>query len=340
MENEVDLGLSLPSVLNYNNLNRKISYLSDTICGKLDEDLRDYEDIFGFCVNIKGVIEKFNELSFYGEFTNERCIVVKLWMYDRLFNLRIKDNKVNDINNIINKVKEMFNDNDPVKECKLFDSLYLKEDFYKMKSLYDYATNYKTIKGYLNDNSYICNKNLKDYINKNDELYINGKQKCEAPDTGNMEYCRVFEYFKEPYLNKNLPLSCKVKHEVAEVSEQEQYMTIEGEGPSAASGMLSQSNAERTEFIAVRRHPQTSILTTEDKKNAVPFSGVIMAVIFPLLGIFIFFILYKFTPFKSRLNTHLFKKKIIEDYEDEEYIQEHLNESYHTNGNHIRYHPL
>ncbi|SBS99322.1 PIR Superfamily Protein, partial [Plasmodium malariae] len=309
MSDEDELGISLPSTLNYNILDKKTSYYSDNICNNLVKDLSDYNNVFEFCEKFRGIIENFNKLSFLGQFPNDTCTVVKFWMYDRLFNLPIRGKKVNYINNIIPKIKTIIKEDDEIQGCDLFDFPYLKEDFDIMKTLYDYATNYGTIKKYIEDSTYICNKNLSNYINTNDELYINEKGKCNRSDKENIGYCKVFKYLKAPYIHENLPrLLCTVKSlETFDPMERHHELHRE-EGPPE---ILKQ-------------------------KHSLPFSNIIMAVIFPLLGIFFFlFILCKFTPFKSWLKSHLLKKGIIKFYEGEEYKQEYLNESYHIDGRHI-----
>ncbi|KAI4841352.1 hypothetical protein MKS88_000593 [Plasmodium brasilianum] len=297
MSDEDKFGISLPSTINYNILDKKTSYYSDSICINLDGDLRDYEGIFDFCINIKGVNEKFNDLSFYGEFTDDRCVVVKFWLYDRLFNLRNKGQEVTNIENIITKIKTIINKDDEINKCNLFDFPYSKEDFDKMKSVYDYATNYSTVETYLKDKSFICNQNLSNYINGNYEIYISTKNSCNSADRKNIGYCKVFEHLKEPYIHENLQrLLCTVKSVETSVRMEEHLELSRVEGP-----------------------PETLEL-----KHSLPFSNIIMA----------------FTPFKSWLKSHLLKKKIIQFYEDEEYIQEHLNKNYRTDRRHIRYYPL
>ncbi|SBT86374.1 PIR protein [Plasmodium malariae] len=309
-----DLGLSLPSTVNYDILNKKKDYESSVICDTLEGELSDYKDVFEFCENYTGIIKYFKKLSFSGEFANYPCIVVKFWLYDRLFNLRNKRQEVTNIENIISKIKAIIKVDDKIEGCNLFDLPYSKEDFDIMKSLYDYATNYSTITAYLRDNSYICNQYLKDYINTNDEIYINKNNNCNYGNKGNIGYCKVFEYLKDPYIKLDLStLSCRVKGSEASVPMERHHELPREEGP-----------------------PENL-----KQKHSLPFSNIIMAVIFPLLGIFFFlFILCKFTPFKSWLKSHLLKKKIIQFYEDEEYIQEHLNKNYRTDRRHICYHPL
>ncbi|SCO92889.1 PIR protein [Plasmodium malariae] len=335
-----DVGVPLPSTLNYNNLNKKKSYDSDRKCNKLADDLSEYKNVFDFCENFTGVIENFDKFSFVGQFDDDSCKVVKFWVYDRLFNLRTNNTNVSDINKIINKLNENIN-LDKIQKCTIFDFKYSKEVFYKMKSLYDYATNYKTIKDHLYGKNYICNKNLKDYIDKNYEIYINIKNNCNTSDRIHEEYCKVYEYIKEVFINEALPLSCKVRNIESEADEQEEFGESSREGMTQTLGSLSQGDKERSVFSGKSERGHDSVLTFEDHKPSVPITNIIVGVIFPLLGIFcIFFIFYKFTPFKSWLRTHLLKKKIIQYYEVEEYIQKNLNESYHTNGQHMRYHPL
>ncbi|SBS95251.1 PIR Superfamily Protein [Plasmodium malariae] len=307
------LGISLPYTLNYNKLNNNKPYISDDICGKLDNELNNYDGVFEFCENYTGIFENFAKLSFTGQFNHDSCTIVKFWLYDRLFNLPFRDKKVNnDISEIILKLKENFNVPENVKICDLFNFPHLKEDFDKMKSVYDYATNYSTVETYLNDKSFICNQNLSNYINANYEIYINTKNSCNSDNIKNKKYCKVFDYIKGAHINENYPLSCKVKG-LETIIDTEGHIVISMEKESSA---------------------------ISEQKDSIPFSNIIMAVIFPLLGIFFFsFILYKFTTFKSWLKSHLLKKKIIQNYEDEEYMQEHLSESYRTDGHHIYYHP-
>ncbi|SBT00479.1 PIR Superfamily Protein, partial [Plasmodium malariae] len=290
------------------------SYTSDEICNKLGDNLKDYSGVFDFCENLKGINERFDNLSLYGELRNDPCTAVKFWMYSRLFNLPYKGKNGNDFNNIILKIKEIINEDDKIKKCNLFNFPYLKEDFEKMKNLYDYATNYDTIKRHIEDSTYICTQNMYDYIIKNDELYMNEKNKCKTQTAEKKDYCSVFEYIKDAYINERLPrLYCKVKSLETIVKAQEPYISQEEE--------LSSGNLEQ--------------------KRSVPFANIIVSVIFPLVGIlFIFFILFKFTSFKSWLKTLLLKKKIIQYSEDEQYIEGYLNKSYRTGGHRMRYHPL
>ncbi|SCN45312.1 PIR protein [Plasmodium malariae] len=321
-----DVGLTLPSALNYKILDNKTAYYSDDKCNTLVDVLSEYNGVFDFCEKFIGIIENFNKLTIFGQFEDDSCITVKFWVYDRLFKLPINNTNVNDINKVILKLKENI-DLDTIKECNIFNFTYSKEDFYIMKSLYDYATNYNTIKKYLYGKNYICKQNLKNYIDKNYEIYINVKDKCNSNDTRNDEYCTVYDYIKKVFINENSSLSCKVKHSEDDVSEKE-HVTRRDEGLSPTLSNLGKRDEKISGINAI----------TEHEKNSVPFAKIIVGVVFPLLGFF--FILYKFTPFKSWLKTNLLKKKIIKDYEDEEYTQEPLNEYYSTRRRHVHYHPL
>ncbi|SBS95949.1 PIR Superfamily Protein, partial [Plasmodium malariae] len=211
MSDKDDLGTSLPSTLNYNKLNKNKDYDSDAICDKLEEELSDYNDVFGFCENYTGIIKYFKELSFSVKKVN------------------------NDISEIILKIKKVFVNYNKIEGCDLFNFPHLKEDFDKMKSVYDYATNYSTITTYLRDNNYICNQYLKDYINTNDELYINTKNSCNTADKKNKKYCNVFDYIKEVNINENHPLSCKVKGLETTIAKEGHIVRTMEKGSSAIS---------------------------------------------------------------------------------------------------------
>ncbi|SBS99829.1 PIR Superfamily Protein, partial [Plasmodium malariae] len=234
MANTDNLELSVPSKINYTYLdNNYKSYNSDKICNNLGENLKDYSGVFEFCEILKGINERFDNLSLYGELGNNPCTVVKFWMYSRLFNLHYKGKNGNDFNNIILKIKEIINEDDKIKKCNLFDFPYLKEDFEKMKNLYDYATNYDTIKRHIEDNTYMCTKNMYDYIIKNDELYVTEKDKCKTQTAEKKDYCSIFEY-----INESLPrLKCNVKSLETIVNAQESYISTEEE---LSSGNLEQ----------------------------------------------------------------------------------------------------
>lgn len=207
-------------------------------------------------------------MSFTGQFKHDSCTIVKFWLYDRLFNLPLRDKKVNnDISEIIPKIKTIIKKDNEIEGCDLFNFPHLKEDFDKMKSVYDYATNYSTVETYLKDKSFICNQNLSNYINGNYEIYISTKNSCNSADRKNIGYCKVFEYLKEPYIHENLQrLLCTVKSLETSVRMEEHLELSREEGP-----------------------PETL-----KQKYSLPFSNIIMAVIFPLLGIFFFlFILCK-----------------------------------------------
>ncbi|SBS92812.1 PIR Superfamily Protein [Plasmodium ovale curtisi] len=300
-------------------------------CSILQEELRDYSGIKNFCMNLTGIFTKFDELSLYHPFDNDNCRIVKYWIFDRLFNQIIKDDKNKNIGDILTKLFPIQQSYVKAKHCDLFNYPKIKDHFNTMKRVYDYATDYNAIDVYIVGKSYLCTENMRTFVNENDESYKKVKAECDTSNN-NETYCAVLRHIKNWDVNKKLSnkLTCRGKPspetEVATHAIGAQGIHLHG---------LGNNEQPSTELHAEDTH--------------IPVSTPVISVIFPLFGIlFSFFILYKFTTFRRSLHARFMRKVISAPQTDEELesekefsekIYKQVNRDSESSKCYIGYHP-
>lgn len=271
---------NLPSIKNYDSLDSSYSLHGDiNKCNKLQQDLEQYQGIKKFCLNFTGIFSKFNNLSLFGPFDSDHCTIVKYWMYDRLFNDILKENKHGNIASIIVKLIPIWKYYDKDAKCDIVNNSTLKDDFNKMKKLYDYITNYTTIHMYLMNKSFICKEYYRKYSDEINLLYKQIKNNCQ---TSNHLNCYMFKIIERTYNSQNVEeLRCdKVLTNTVNFSDQ---IEMSESSPRRESEIYSESGRSLLAGSAgIRGVPSWSV------------SDIVIVLVFPLFSILIIiFILYK-----------------------------------------------
>ncbi|SBT02032.1 PIR Superfamily Protein, partial [Plasmodium ovale curtisi] len=190
------------AIKNYRNLNGHYkSYNHDDICNEVETNLVKYEGINDFCMNVTGILKKFNKLSFYGSSDIRKCTIVNLWLFDYIVNEIIKDDPSKNITAVLSELFKFWNKIISHNICDIETSLHHKNYLNDIKKLYDYAINYDALKMYAVGNMYTCSKSVKEYIERINNLYEEVKQKCFSYEYGNCKLLKDIEnYYSRDYL--------------------------------------------------------------------------------------------------------------------------------------------
>ncbi|SBT83488.1 PIR protein [Plasmodium ovale] len=295
----------LPSNNIYIRLNKWYkSYEYESECDKLEQSLSDYSGIKDFCLNLTGSLKDFNKLSFSGPFQNHRCTILNYWTHDQLFNIIINNSTNDNIVKLLSGILPIWNGFFEATNCAIRSQMHIQNYFSTMKKLYYYAMDYETIEGYIRDNDYKCNENIKNYLEDVDNLYNKTTGRCNS---GRDLDCSVLKDIEVVYkLDKFKKLDCEVETSILPSGPDRPH--LEPHPPEDESGLMLDAKRDAMEASS---------------------SNTITGAIFPIFGSFIlFFITYKFTPLKSWIQSRILSKKIIGHNMNEEDINESLENSY------------
>ncbi|SBT02076.1 PIR protein [Plasmodium ovale] len=304
-----DPNLYLSSSTNYSVLDNNSVYTKgDGNCAKLEHELGNKAGIKEFCKKLAGNLENFENLKFYGAFDWDRCTVINYWVHNYIFNIIYKDDTLETITTALGKFWVLWETFIPRKTCDISSNLNVKANFNDLKKLYDYATNYESLKLYMAGKNNVCTENFKQYIDGMQEIIKNAQSKCASES---YDYCFLLNYINNKYTIKTLlELRC----------------VIQGANTTAH---VSQDQGTYAKYTSSRSRSRN-----------------IAVVAFPILGtVFTFLMLYKFTAPGSWLRSQLQKRNIMKHNIDEEenellddiYDDSHRN--YETSEQYIGYHP-
>ncbi|SBT83028.1 PIR protein [Plasmodium ovale] len=289
-------------------------------CEKLKNDFQRYPQIYDFCMSLTGNLDNFNKLKSDGLFDDDRCRYLNFWIYDRLEGMGL-DTKSMDHPSIIGKIIILFNNFKMYeKNCNYDFHLIDGKDYTKMRKLYNYIMDYGIIKYYANgENNYECNTKNVDYIKDGINAYNDIKRDCAQ--NNQKYYCIAMRDF-EKVNNKDdlLKLQCKkIKSEFpSEIARTDHLRQGQHAFEGAYHSVGSQVKGSRMESETPDSHSLSA-------------SEIVMSLLFPFLGLLaIFFILYKFTPFGSWLDSNVLRKKKISHnlHEDDEVAEDILDKTY------------
>ncbi|SBT57882.1 PIR Superfamily Protein [Plasmodium ovale wallikeri] len=332
----------LPTNLNYKHISTfpyDTNYADDAKCDILDEELENYAQIRKLCLKFSGMLNVFQRKHlFVGPFKNDKCIVIKYWILDNLYNGTINSNKIPEIFGKLINISVQYNNN----KCDFAKDISNKDDFYKKKKLYDYASNYETIKQYINDNKEKCHPKVWKYIDEMDKLYNEVKNYCQNPIS---TYCNILNDINSVYTteDKLSKLNCIVEplNELptrVDLNVGGFQARANSDGRLMSHGTFNPSGEDSEDFS----------LGPEASRDNISPSSTIMASTIPVLGILVaFFTVYKFTPLGTMLHSRLLRNKITRlhagDEEPNIYVEdfyEYDESSYSGKQNNIRYFPL
>ncbi|KMZ76976.1 hypothetical protein PVIIG_05874 [Plasmodium vivax India VII] len=243
---------SLPSTINYKRLNENygkyVDYgQSDKLCDQLKktfpERLGDYTSIEEFCEKLTEILTRFNTLSFLGSFEENKCIIVKYWMYDQLFNFIKGEYVIQNMRPLLDILSSIWKDYITDKKCNLDDAhMYSEENFNKIKVLFDYAQDYNTIKSAIKPPKMECSDVYMNYLDKGVQIYKEIKQDCL--NNSDKPYCLQFKNLETLYNMDNLSNKiCEIENaylkfspEVFDSHDVEDSETEEGETKRLGEG--------------------------------------------------------------------------------------------------------
>ncbi|KAI4840533.1 hypothetical protein MKS88_001262 [Plasmodium brasilianum] len=246
---------------------------------------------------------------------NEQCHSLYYWIGNKLFKSLSNEGSFSDIIKVFENCSEKIAGRDKCK-CDFFGSI-SKEEFNKMKIVYEYCKYHDTIEGTLKFHSNLCDSESKEYLDKANNTYNEVYETCNSFNS--KAYCTVIMNHVPECFRKKLPtLKYKIKEYHSE------SIGLNELGDHIPNG-TTPTNGQSTYNI----------------------SQILMLVAFPLAGIlFISFILYKFTPIVSWINTKLIRKKLIRHRLDDsnkqeltEYISKHALSNLRRRKVNIAYHP-
>ncbi|SBT54774.1 PIR Superfamily Protein [Plasmodium ovale wallikeri] len=295
--------------------------------------LKTYTDILSiFDKLIKGIYYA-SYISKSNSYYNVRWNYLYFWVGEKISHIVSDNDKFLGIIYILNTVRSHFFEKETY---DLFNDNMTLEHFNDLKKIYDFFQNYDNIDGSIKF-SKSCTEPYKKYIEDSFSVYKRVNAECKVKKEE--KHCKIYNDFVDTYDKKNLSeLICDGKKVSMPVAEEEpNSFTEEQRYPVAESDV----------------HPGTGIpehsTPMHTKELSTPsYSDNAMSIIFPPLGIIsTLFILYRFTPVGSWLNSRLLKKEIIPQEEHENKSEELLEnlyepETYNAQNrrNSIGYHPF
>ncbi|SBT83667.1 PIR protein [Plasmodium ovale] len=330
----------LPSVIYYYRLeNMYHFYGDDTKCDELQTKLQDFKAIKEFCMKLTGILKRYDELNITPLINNDKCTMVKLWIYDHLYNEFSSSGSYKKIPaDIISKLLGSWKDLDKGSKCSFNPNLNVESDFNKMKLLYDYGLDYNIIKFKIEDSTFQCSKNFVEKFNKYKENYETLKRECV--NTIPTAHCTLLQNIhKLPNMgNLSVVKLCKTKDTLSRTRE-------DGDRHSADHGTLTFGQVGLGGTVHPLPGPDGESYSQETSSNH--SSPIFITTIFPLLGsLLIIFFVYKFTPFRSWLTSRLMKNKMSklntnEDMQETlDYEFDHYQKNVQRDPHDISYHPL
>ncbi|SBT85629.1 PIR protein [Plasmodium malariae] len=238
---------------------------------------------------IKNVADKLTRALCYVAFTDdgaectEKCRNLYYWLGNELLLNNIEENLFSEVIGMLANVSNALYKRYKCK-CTFFENV-TKENFAKMKIVYDYCKDHDNIKSTLEDHNK-CTKEFNDYIVKANNAY---NEIYNCTEKYSQAYCMQLKTHVSSCFEKKLsPLTCKIE----EVSPEDQVSIRYG-----------------TAFI-----DQEYVI----KGSTFSSSQIPLFFVLPFVGIFfIGFLLYKFTPIVLWIHTKVLKKKSIRRNLDE-----------------------
>ncbi|SBT58528.1 PIR Superfamily Protein [Plasmodium ovale wallikeri] len=256
---------------------------------------------------------------------DKRCNDVFYWLHDNLINTYDKMNSA--YGDTVKNFKEVWEDiietNSEILKEKFCESSFERLNSFtehkNYKEVSDYCEYYKFIEKKLENTNESCAVYYQ-YLTKNSKTYdiiskgctVNGKNYC-------LNYNKCNTYHPQKLLSKTTSIKAKESEEkrIKSVEEEEQYIQC---GP---------------EYECVLKNSSDTSINHSDYR-------IVPLIVLSIWGIILsFYFIYKFSPFRSWLNNHLYKKNIIKKNLHNDEFQELLesdSEDAHINFNNREYH--
>ncbi|KNA01598.1 hypothetical protein PVNG_06379 [Plasmodium vivax North Korean] len=244
-----------------NNDTYKISQNSDEECEQIYQMLSgEYNNFKNFCMNLNRILQNYDILSFPDTLNDDKCTIINLWTYDHIYNKMSDHTKKQEFDEIIPIVGSIWNNYlGALSGCHMYIDRISKKEFNDMKNLYDYVKNYENIALHLKDKDYICKKNLKNYIDGIQDIYLRSKAKSIP---GTHMYHRILQDFVKVNTGKKLSaVTCKETIDQEPSSEDSQLLDTSPEGGSAQELKLPESVVELPSKLSGKEGEQRSVVS-------------------------------------------------------------------------------
>ncbi|SBS89841.1 PIR Superfamily Protein [Plasmodium ovale curtisi] len=323
---------ALPSFRFYYNLsNGGYKDEGDSFWIGFELSLKTYTDILSIFDELRKGIYYASYISKSNSYYNVRWNYLYFWVGEKISHIVSDNEKFSTIIYILNSVRSHFATNE---NYDLFNNNMTLEHFNDLKKIYDFFQNHDNIEASI-QLSKSCTESYKKYIEDSFSVYKRVNAACKVKEEE--KYCKIYNDFVNTYNKKNLSeLTCDGQKVSKPVAEEESDPFTDAEDSVGGSQFQKTGMAPHSASV------HTGELSTPS------YSDNAMSIIFPPLGIIsTLFILYRFNPVGSWLNSRLFKKEIIpqEEYENKsEELLENLYEPQTYNAqnrrNSIGYHPF
>ncbi|SCN44533.1 PIR protein [Plasmodium malariae] len=271
---------SLPSKIYYrqnfeSNNNYCFAFEDNSEFSKKKAQLNNYE-------KIKSVQDKLARALCYVAFTSdgndckEQCRNLYYWLGNELLLSKLEENSFSKVIGILNDISNILYKPGKCK-CTFFKETNM-ETFEKMKTAFDYCKDHVYIKSTLENHNNMCNNEFSAYLVNADNTY---NELYDCAKTKFVTYIMQLKNHIPSCFNEKLSrLTCIINKVSAEEQDSSPYNT---------------ANIDQ-EFVI---NPSTF-----------GSSQIILYIVIPFIVIFFFgFLLYKFTPIWSWMNTRILKKK-------------------------------
>ncbi|SBS81989.1 PIR Superfamily Protein [Plasmodium ovale curtisi] len=319
----------------------------NTKCDALNHELANqfsaYPNISSFCAKLVGNLKKYDDLPRLVKFQKYSCKYLNIWVYENISPVLGKLQHAN-LSGIKSKIIDIWNDYNLKNVCEPEFFSYMHNSNYDiMKKLYDYALNYHILQQYFDNNKRSCTEKQIKYIEDNLRLYETSKSECKF-DTQKL-HCIALKNFHDVYKEQDLSkYFCNGKISVEQIEKEVKESIDKSESLLQSKGNPVHLHDRDVQVSA------SSNSRIPDADDTPPFSVSHrnMLIAFPFLGIlFTFFVLYKFTPIRSRLHALLLNKKIIEGKMNKRSPQQLLEKIFdpieiieHKDHGSVGYHPM
>ncbi|GAW84585.1 variable surface protein [Plasmodium gonderi] len=206
----------LPSYIYYGRFNVVKNYC-------LDDEMEKLNSIFNSYSSINGILQKpFNALCFMTYFkgfsSHELCNYFYYWLGNNIID---KVNGDDDFKEIVSLFYHGIRIVGASNRCQKDFIKVTKDEFRKIKWVFDYISNYESLKYALNNDTKLCFPALKDYIEESQSIYNKVYEECSTnKSTPSCDlYKRIFPDYKIG--PKLYPLNCneiKETHSLQNIS--------------------------------------------------------------------------------------------------------------------------
>ncbi|SBT55414.1 PIR Superfamily Protein [Plasmodium ovale wallikeri] len=298
---------------------------TELLCNKLGSKYPDFQKhIIKLCKQYMNLCEQYNVYRMIIlNSNNKTCAIMNYWLN---YDVRELNNDTILNSDFYNDLTELIKQNSNISDYSVNLHPIKKEEFNKLKILHELYSNFYKMNGKIMTS--LTRNGCKKYCEHKKnciQLYNNNIDSCTTNRTS--KFCIELQNFSNNYAPDE---TCETCSEV---------LSLKPFPPQFQETNVLPSQTERVIHSTVESQNGTPHFTNSKEYIIIPTTiCIILGILFFLL------ILYKFTPFGSRLYSHLLKKKVI-GYKFEKEADELLNITneddnvgYRRDQNSIHYH--